>query len=238
MHTHQADKQTDQLYHNLRSRHGDSDAGANGYRLKSYFLREQELILGEVGDAERIVDLGCGSGLMVKPLTGDAGERLVFGLDFNEIACRDARCNQLAVIRGDIYSLPLADDSVDRIINCQFLNQQPPEKARHFLTEASRVLKPGGRLVMIWRNDRAVIHKVAVLVYRYIDKLTGRPEFPYFDNYIEDLSGFAFGLGLREVRKILTFPLFRWQFSRLDSVPARLFGASCFLVLEKQHGRE
>jgi len=229
----QADKETDQLYRNLRTRHGDRDSGANGYRLQSYFLREQELILAEIGEAGNVVDLACGSGLMVKPLVLANDGRQILGVDFNKVACRDAKSNRLKIIRGDVYSLPLAGNSVDRIINSQFLNQQSPEKARHFIREVYRVLKPGGRLVMVWRNDRAYIHKLAVIIYRYIDRFTGRPEFPYYDNDIEDLSRFGQELGFTEIKKILTFPLFRWKFDRPDSIPGRLFGASCFLVLEK-----
>ena len=229
----QADRQTDQLYRNLRDRHGDTDSGANGYRLRSYFLREQELLLAEAGDSGTVVDLACGSGLMIQPLLQANTNRMIAGIDFNEIACRDARTNGISVVRGDVFSLPLASDSVDRVINSQFLNQQPPEKARQFLAEVYRVLKTGGRLIIIWRNDRAVIHKLAVVLYRYIDRLTGRPEFPYYDNYIQDLASHGQDIGFRIIKKSLTFPLFRWQFESLDSISARIMGASCFLVLEK-----
>jgi len=233
MHPLQADKHTDRLYEHLRSRHGDSDSGANGYRLQSYFLREQELILAEIGTAATVADLGCGSGLMVKPLTGADPDRQVLGVDYNEIACRDAHNNGINIIRGDVFSLPLRDEVLDRAINCQFLNQQPGEKARHFIREVYRVLKPGGRLILLWRNDRALIHKLAVFVYRYIDRFTGRPEFPYYDNWIDDLDRYSRDLGFQCVKKQLIFPLFRWRFEIVDALPARIFGASCFLVLEK-----
>ena len=227
-----ADKETDRLYENLRSRHGDTNPGANGYRLEQYFLREQEMILSEISDANVvIVDLACGSGLMVKPL--NQANRLVVGIDFNEIACRHAQSNQIKIIRGDIFTIPLAESSVDQIINCQFLNQQPKEKVEHLLDEVFRILKPGGRLIMVWRNDRALIHKLAVFIYRYIDKITGRPEFPYYDNYIDELVVYCKQIGFSVISKYLTFPLLRWNFHNLDSIGAKTLGASCFLVVEK-----
>ncbi len=227
-----ADKKTDRLYENLRSRHGDTNPGANGYRLEQYFLREQEMILSEISDADIvIVDLACGSGLMVKPL--NQANRFVVGIDFNEIACKDAQTNQINIIRGDIFTIPLADSSIDTVINCQFLNQQPKDKAEHLLDEVYRILKPGGRLIMIWRNDRALIHKLAVFIYRYIDKLTGRPEFPYYDNYIGDLVNYCNQIGFSVKNNFLTFPLLRWNFHNLESIGAKTLGASCFLVAEK-----
>ncbi len=228
-----ADRDTDKLYRNLRSRHGGSNAGANGYRLRSYFLREQELVLAETTGSRVVVDLGCGSGLMIQPVSSSFPDKHVYGLDFNETACVDAKNNKIKVVRGDVYSLPFADDSIDCVINCQFLNQQPPDKARYFVSEVYRILDTNGRLVMIWRNDKAFIHKLAVSAYHYIDKLTGRPEFPYFDNDIHELAAYAAQLGFQVVKSKLVFPLFRWQFDNPQSIAARLFGASCFLVLEK-----
>ncbi len=232
IHKQSPDKDTDRLYENLRSRHGDTNPGANGYRLEQYFLREQEMILSEISDSNNtIVDLACGSGLMVKPLSKD--NHLVIGIDFNETACRDAQSNQIKIIRGNVFAIPLADSIADRVINCQFLNQQPQGKAEQLLNEVYRILKPGGRLVLIWRNDRALIHRFAVFIYRYIDKITGRPEFPYYDNYIDDLENYCKNIGFSPVNKFLTFSLLSWKYYKLDSIAAKSLGASCFLVVEK-----
>ena len=114
-----------------------------------------------------------------------------------------------------------------------FLQCPPKEKVEHLLDEVFRILKPGGRLIMVWRNDRALIHKLAVFIYRYIDKITGRPEFPYYDNYIDELVVYCKQIGFSVISKYLTFPLLRWNFHNLDSIGAKTLGASCFLVVEK-----
>ncbi|MEO1924867.1 MAG: methyltransferase domain-containing protein [Gammaproteobacteria bacterium] len=228
----QADTEVNKLYSTMRNRYGDINPKANGYRLKKYFIKEQEMILSEISDENKIiVDLACGSGLMLNPLIST--EQLIIGIDFNETACLDAKRNKLNIIRGDVFSIPIADSSVDKIINCQFLNQQSNDKAEHLLDEIYRILKPGGRLIMIWRNDRALIHKLAIFIYRYIDKFTGRPEFPYYDNYVGDLAHYSTKIGFSIVSQFLTFPLFNWNFHNLDSIGAKALGASCFLVVEK-----
>ncbi len=56
--------------------------------------------------------------------------------------------NFVTLLAGDAFALPLADGSVDVVAqNCLF-NIFEPADLRRALTEAYRVLKPGGRLIM------------------------------------------------------------------------------------------
>ena len=232
----QADTEVNKLYGSIRNRYGGRNSKANGYRLERYFLKEQEMILSEISDDNKIiVDLACGSGLMVRPL--NKINRLVVGIDFNETACRDAQINLIEIIRGDVFRFPLLNSSDDRVINLQFLNSQSKDKDEYLLNEVYRILKPGWRLIMVWRNDSALIHKLAVFIYRYIDKLTGHPEFPYYDNYIRDLEHYCRRLGFSTIRKFLTFPLFCWNFYDLNTIGAKTLGASCFIVVEKPNNK-
>jgi predicted SAM-dependent methyltransferase len=52
------------------------------------------------------------------------------------------------VIRGDLFELPVRDDSVDAVVAWQVLCQFPPSRARAALGECHRVLKAQGLLVL------------------------------------------------------------------------------------------
>lgn len=216
----------------MRRKYGERNAMANGYRLQRYFRNEQSLVVSEINEkAATILDLACGSGLMTATL--DPARHQVFGIDYNLDACLAARSNNLSVVRGNAFSLPVAGDSIDVVINCQFLNQQNTEGVRVILKESHRVLKPAGKLILVWRNDRAWIHRMAKFVFRYSDQLAGRPQFPHFDNYIDDVAIDAEIAGFKVIKKFLQFSLFNWRFMKLDTIGARSLGASCVLILKK-----
>ena len=59
-----------------------------------------------------------------------------------------------------------------------------------FSLEAARVLRPGGRAVLVWRNGAALIHRLAHACLCVIDRLRGLPEFPQFVHSIEDLRSY------------------------------------------------
>ena len=227
-----ADRTVDRRYGILRERYGHRNARSNGYRLHAYFLREQEMVLAALQrHTGTIVDIACGSGLMVQPLDDELTP--VFGIDFNAQACQSAYSNGLAVVRGDAFALPFGDACIRQVVSCQFFNQQKPEQVERFVRETSRVLTPGGQAVLVWRNGKAWIHRVAHTLFTLLDRLRRRPDFPNFNHDHSDLRRYAQSYGLEVERITLSFPLLRWQTSRLDDIAATMFGASYFLILTK-----
>jgi SAM-dependent methyltransferase len=103
---------------------------------------------------EVVLDLGSGGGLdaiVAARRVGPDGH--VFGLDMSEEMIALAQANtakagigNVAILRGDMESIPLPPKSVDVIISNCVVNLVP-DKTRA-LTEAHRVLRPGGRLAI------------------------------------------------------------------------------------------
>ena len=122
---------------------------------------------------------------------------------------------------------------MEQAVNCQVLNQQTRANAGRFREEAARSLRPGGRLVIVWRNGDALIHKVAHAVYRVLDRLARRPAYPCVDHDISEIEARSVALGLDVVARRVTFPPLRWQTAKTTSLAARLIGASYLLVLRK-----
>ena len=52
-------------------------------------------------------------------------------------------------LAGDARSLPFDDDTFDAVVGRRFLHHVPEEGRRSILREARRVLKPGGRIVVL-----------------------------------------------------------------------------------------
>lgn len=229
------DKRTDALYAGLRGRYGRAQARANGYRYEAYFRREQAVLLRLLDPAAPVsVDVACGSGLMLHPLLV-RGQRVV-GVDFNAEACRAAAANGLPVVRGDAYRLPFADGAIDQLVNCQFFNQQPPAGVAAFVAEAARVLAPGGRVVLVWRNGRALIHRLAHGLLDAFDRWRGVARFPQETHPLETVVARLTAAGLVVVHRELSCPPLAWRTSATESLAARLLGASCIVVATRPGG--
>ncbi|WP_412542971.1 methyltransferase domain-containing protein [Longispora sp. K20-0274] len=110
------------------------------------------LDLAALTDGERVLDLGSGSGtdsIAAALLVGPAGQ--VTGVDMTDE--QRAKAERLAAglaqvrfVAGRLEDLPLADATFDVVISNGVINLCP-DKAVVF-AEASRVLKPGGRLAV------------------------------------------------------------------------------------------
>ena len=226
------DKEVDARYEFLRTRHGGVNPQANGYRLGSFFAREQKILLGALDETKGpFLDVACGSGLMLAPLI-DRGHT-VYGLDFNGDGCVAAQQNGLQIVRGDAFHMPFADGTVGQIVNCQFLNQQSSDKTAQFIAQSARVLKSGGRLIILWRHAHSMIHKTSHALFTLMDRFTGQPPFPQYAHPMDEIKNFASLSGLRVESEAVTLPFLKKEMVCSNGMAAKIIGASLFIVLKK-----
>jgi ubiquinone/menaquinone biosynthesis C-methylase UbiE len=95
-----------------------------------------------------VVDIGCGTGTFAIALAGQRPDAHVIGVDGDPeiLAIAQAKPGAGAVEwhRGLAGQLPLADDSADVATMSLVLHHLLPDQKREAMTEAKRVLKPGG----------------------------------------------------------------------------------------------
>ena len=109
---------------------------------------------------DTILDLGCGSGPSVKVLAALAGQGLILGIDHSETMLAQAlrhnrhavRQGRIHLLRGRIDALPCRDDTIDRILAVHVVYFAGEAGVR----EARRVLRPGGRIVIV-ATDRSAM---------------------------------------------------------------------------------
>jgi SAM-dependent methyltransferase len=100
-----------------------------------------------VGPGTRLLDVGCGAGLVLR-LAADRGAD-VSGLDASPamVAHAQARVPGAPIVQGEIEELPFADGAFDAVTG--FNSFQYAARPVHALEEAVRVLAPGGRVLML-----------------------------------------------------------------------------------------
>ena len=110
-----------------------------GSKIRNDMLRE--FLRPSSGDL--IVDLGCGSGRALV-WNADLGAEAV-GIDISPFFSEDAR-ESVPLLLGDLRRLPFADGTFNKAWSLDVLEHLSPDALRAMLTEANRVLAPGGGL--------------------------------------------------------------------------------------------
>ena len=214
----------------MRARFGENDPRASGYLSARWFLREREFVLAAVGGGSgTILDVGCGSGLMTVPLVR-AG-RCVIGVDLNRAAYEQAARNGLHAMRGDATELPLADSAVDVVVNVEMVQQCSDGEVERVVREAARVLRTGGRLVIVWSNRRAWVHRVAAAGLRVLSRR--RPAFDLAHHRPAQMRAAAARAGLELVEWFSIFPPWGMRLQGVGGPLVALIGSSFIAVFRK-----
>jgi SAM-dependent methyltransferase len=113
---------------------------------------ERVLDAAGVGPGDRVLDVGCGTGVLTRAAArrvGAAGQ--VIGLDPNEamLAVAGRSVEPIGWQLGAAEAIPVADTSVDRVVSqfaLMFFTDRPTA-----VTELARVLRPGGTTaIAVW----------------------------------------------------------------------------------------
>lgn len=120
-----------------------------------------------LGPGKRVIDLGAGTGKFTARLADTGADVLaVEPVDAMRAKLREA-LPQVHALAGTAEQIPLPDESVDAVVCAQSFHWFAHAKA---LAEIHRVLKPGGRLGLIWnqRDERVGwVERLGQLVARH-----------------------------------------------------------------------
>ncbi|MEM7204600.1 MAG: methyltransferase domain-containing protein [Planctomycetota bacterium] len=108
--------------------------------------RELRGELAGAGGAPRVLDLGCGPGVLAAAAARAWPRAHVTGLDLSRRRLLHEPGRGLAFVQGRAEALPFADNTFD-VVWCRFLLQYLPDK-RAALREMHRVLCPRGMVLL------------------------------------------------------------------------------------------
>ncbi|MFL6821086.1 MAG: class I SAM-dependent methyltransferase [Xanthobacteraceae bacterium] len=163
-----------------------------------------EIFAGRDQRRLKLVDVGCGTGRFLDSFK-QAWPRLpALGIDLSEAYVAEAKRHlkrwcwiNIVVANGE--ALPVKSNSQDAVTNIFMLHELPPKVRRIVFREFARVLKPGGRLVIVDSlqiGDEPDYDGMLELFPRSYHE-------PYYSSYLkEDFRAAAADCGLTHIRDV------------------------------------
>jgi SAM-dependent methyltransferase len=180
---------------------------------------------GGLGEGDRVLDMGCGTGSLIFTLPGFANVASATGIDLTESFIAAARAKntdaRFTFDVGDACALPYPDSSFDRAFSLLVLQFIP--ETRKAVEEMRRVVRPGGTITAaVWDSYGGL--PSARIVWDIAGVLDPTLERPFF----RPLSGpgemerLWLDLGLRDVEQVSL--LTHMEFQSFEDYWARFAG--------------
>jgi len=167
----------------------------------------REVFAGRDVGKLRLLDVGCGTGRFLDFVKQTWPRLPVTGLDMSDAYIREARSHLRGRSRANLVvanteSIPVQDESLDAVTSIFLFHELPPKARRGAFVEFGRVLKPGGRLVIVDSlqiGDNAAYEGSLELFPQNFHE-------PYFSTYIkENFRQMARDSGLVHCRDVIAF---------------------------------
>jgi ubiquinone/menaquinone biosynthesis C-methylase UbiE len=181
--------------------------GAANATRRQALVPLSEVFAGRDQRRLRLIDVGCGTGRFLD-FVKQAWPRLpVLGIDLSEAYIAEARRHlkrwcwvSLVVAKGE--AIPVPDASQDAVTSVFLFHELPPKVRREMFNEFGRMLKPGGRLVLLdslQLGDEPDYDGMLELFPQSFHE-------PYYTSYLtEDFRAIASACGLTHVRDVNAF---------------------------------
>ncbi len=175
---------------------GDSPFSQDHKDYLSFHLTQRNLqqLIGNQGTLS-ILDVGCGTGLMVEPLLP---QNWVVGIDQSFTMLLLAKKKGIKVLRGEAEHLPFKDSVFDVVLGIGLL--QYIEEEKMVISEMVRVLKEEGRIILTLLNAQSWLRKII--------KKGGWEKLPLRLYTIKDIKNILLDLGIQQFfYRYFLFPL-------------------------------
>lgn len=108
-----------------------------------------------------ILEIGCGSGDLLKRISREIKGKMIIGFDYSKTAIMKAKSvnrlrENVILIVGDATKLPFRSDAFDLVITSEVLEHLAGLDKKRCIYEANRVLKTKGLFILSTPNPRSI----------------------------------------------------------------------------------
>lgn len=180
-------------------------------KLTESNARRRCLEIAAVRDGEAVLEVAVGTGLTFAEIVKANPRGVNEGIDLTDAMLRRARARvepiggrHVRLALGDAYALQFPDDHFDVLVNNYMFDLLPQGDFASVLSEFRRVLKPGGRIVLVNMTKAARwSEQIAEAIYRLRPEWMGGCRGVLLEPYLREAG---FSDVHREIISQFTFP--------------------------------